>query len=328
MKRHNFIENCTLLLMLSILNVSNSLAGDTVRDCDPEPTDMSINYGEFMTGGNCAISGGGEVDLFRFNGSAGDVVLLGLGDGNGSSLVNPCFEVRDPANQIVVPLGCAPDDNKRVVEFLLPSSGSYLILVQEDSNDAGGYGLSLDRMAPPTASSDSILCYGCQINSNIISLGDLDPYLLSATTGDQILITLIDRSSSSLLNPCMSLRYPDGTKTLNGTRICAPDDSVTTIEETISETGIYTILVDEDSNDQVGFGLDVQCLFGPCAGPQPPAPNKPVISIKGGYIKLDTTGGGTPPSSDCMSSSDEGRMVYDSISNTIYICSQSGWLTK
>ena len=44
---------------------------------------------------------------------------------------------------------------------------------------------------------------------------------------------------------------------------------MTTIEETISETGVYTILVEEDSINGVGFGLDVQCLFGSCAGPQP-----------------------------------------------------------
>ena len=49
-----------------------------------EPTDMLIGYGEFLTGDNCVISGGGEVDLFRFDAAAGDYVLLSLGDGSPS----------------------------------------------------------------------------------------------------------------------------------------------------------------------------------------------------------------------------------------------------
>ena len=122
--------------------------------------------------------------------------------------------------------GCASDDNKRVIEFTLPSSESYLILVREDSSDAGSYGLSLDRLAPPTASSDSFPCYGCEIDSDIGALGDLDPYLISATTGDLLLITLIDRNGNSFINPCMSLRNPDGTPTQNGALTCAPDDGV------------------------------------------------------------------------------------------------------
>lgn len=270
----NPIKTFFLMLILLASSVSISFAGDTVMDCDPEPTDMNIAYGEFMTGGNCVIGSGGDVDLFRFNGTAGDHVVLSLGDGTFSSLQNPCFEVRDSANQIVVPNTCTASNNKRVVEFLLPSSGSYLILVKENSNDAVHYGLSLERLVPPTASSDTIPCYGCMIASDISALGDLDPYLFSASAGDQILITLTDGTFSSLQNPCMSLRNLDGIPTSNGANKCAPSNNVTTIEQTIPETGTYTILVSEDSNDAVNFGLDVQCLVGPCIGTlllQPPA---------------------------------------------------------
>ena len=265
---NNFKKNFFLMLILLASSVSVSYAGDTVMDCDPEPTDMNIAYGEFMTGGNCAIGSGGDVDLFRFNGTAGDFVLLSLGDGSGSPFEDPCFEVRDPTNQIVVPNGCPSNTNKRVVEFLLPSSGSYLILVREDSNNSVPYGLSLDRLVPPTVSSDTIPCYGCMIASDISALGDLDPYLFSASAGDQILITLTDGSGSPFENPCMSLRNLAGTPTSNGARKCTPNSSVTTIEQAIPETGTYTILVSEDSNGAINFGLDLQCLVGPCKGTQ------------------------------------------------------------
>ena len=265
---NNFKKNFFLVLILLASSFSVSYAGDTVMDCDPEPTDMNIAYGEFMTGGNCVIGSGGDVDLFRFNGSVGDYVVLSLGDGGSSNFTQPCFEVRDPANQIVIPNTCAPNSSKRVKELLLPSSGSYLILVREDSNDAVSYGLNLDRLVPPTASSDPVPCYGCLINSSIVSKGDMDPYFFSASAGDQVLITLGDGGSSNFTQPCMSLRNLAGTPTSEGARKCTPNNSVTTIEQTIPETGVYTILVSEDSNDAVNFGLDVQCLVGPCKGTQ------------------------------------------------------------
>lgn len=51
----------------------------------------------------------------------------------------------------------------------------------------------------------------------------------------------------------------------------------------------------------------------------------PQISIEGGYIKLDTTGGGSPPVADCAEDAHEGRMVFDETANNLYICGQSGW---
>lgn len=51
------------------------------------------------------------------------------------------------------------------------------------------------------------------------------------------------------------------------------------------------------------------------------------ISVKDGYIKLDTID--APPSTniDCVDVSQEGRMVVDSVNNLLYICTQSGWKT-
>lgn len=54
--------------------------------------------------------------------------------------------------------------------------------------------------------------------------------------------------------------------------------------------------------------------------------NKPQISVKGGFIKLDITGGILPSNEDCSSSEHYGRQVYDEIYGRLYICSQSGWL--
>ncbi len=46
-----------------------------------------------------------------------------------------------------------------------------------------------------------------------------------------------------------------------------------------------------------------------------------------GYIQLDLTVG-IPPSSDCDQSTEYGRMIIDSSAGLLYLCSDSGWLSK
>lgn len=50
-------------------------AEDEVRECDPEPTDMTVTYGDRIT---CKLSGGGDSDIFRLQGTAGDRIIFGL----------------------------------------------------------------------------------------------------------------------------------------------------------------------------------------------------------------------------------------------------------
>jgi len=54
---------------------------------------------------------------------------------------------------------------------------------------------------------------------------------------------------------------------------------------------------------------------------------KPQISVKGGFIKLDVTGGNPPSSTDCTIPEHHfGRMVADEVNNTLYLCTDSGWM--
>ena len=56
--------------------------------------------------------------------------------------------------------------------------------------------------------------------------------------------------------------------------------------------------------------------------------NKPQISVADGFIKLDATQGTSPGDSDCTLPDHYGRMVFDDSNELLYICSQSGWVTK
>lgn len=56
--------------------------------------------------------------------------------------------------------------------------------------------------------------------------------------------------------------------------------------------------------------------------------DKPQISVADGFIKLDATNGTAPGDSDCTLPDHYGRMVFDDSNDLLYICSQSGWVTK
>ncbi|WP_186343237.1 DUF1554 domain-containing protein [Allochromatium palmeri] len=52
---------------------------------------------------------------------------------------------------------------------------------------------------------------------------------------------------------------------------------------------------------------------------------KPQITVKGGFIKLDVTGGVSPNHNDCINSDHYGRQVYNEVTGSLFICSASGW---
>lgn len=51
------------------------------------------------------------------------------------------------------------------------------------------------------------------------------------------------------------------------------------------------------------------------------------LVIKQGYLQLALTAG-VPPSGDCDSSTERGRMKVDSAAGLLYICRDSGWVAK
>lgn len=79
---------------------------------------------------------------------------------------------------------------------------------------------------------------------------------------------------------------------------------------------------DERDEDNVGT------IFGSYALRDGEVINRPQISVLDGFIKLDATQGIVPDEADCTLQDHYGRMVFDEINELIYVCSQSGWITK
>jgi 2,3,4,5-tetrahydropyridine-2-carboxylate N-succinyltransferase len=72
--------------------------------------------------------------------------------------------------------------------------------------------------------------------------------------------------------------------------------------------------------DDIGRDFRITFLFDDAA-PQSE------VQIKG-YIQLATTSGNTPSNSDCDEDTEYGRMKVDEVNDLLYICTQSGWVSK
>lgn len=59
----------------------------------------------------------------------------------------------------------------------------------------------------------------------------------------------------------------------------------------------------------------------------PKQDNLSMITVKGGYIQLETTVL-TPAATHCAAAAHEGRMIVDTVNDLLYICTQSGWIAK
>lgn len=98
-------------------------APEPLIQCEPEPTDMDIAIGDIVA---CAITPAGETDIFRFQGTAGTVILLALTDlspGCGGFFDDSCPVAQLFCAGVVTPLlVVGPGSGKGQVE--IPQTGS------------------------------------------------------------------------------------------------------------------------------------------------------------------------------------------------------------
>jgi hypothetical protein len=154
------------VLVIVVASAVDPAWAQSTKVCDPEPTDMTLTYKDPTI--NCAIDAIADVDLFRFQASAGDSVRIVLSETG--LFAEPCFEVRDPTNAVVVPTQC--DFSSTQTDFDVVTSGRHTIIVSESGNDEGAtYDLTLLCLAGPCSdpgpnpglSLDHYKCYAASV---------------------------------------------------------------------------------------------------------------------------------------------------------------------
>ena len=135
------------------------------------------------------------------------------------------------------------------------------------------YGLSLERIAPPSASATPINPGGV-LSDTIDPVGDMDLFFFQGSNGDTVAVQAARQSGG---NPCIQLFDPDGMM-IGGT--CG--GSTARIDASLDQTGIHSILVFEWSNDTtMDYGLSYQCI-GVC-----PRVCSPFVDVCKGHWAYD-----------------------------------------
>jgi hypothetical protein len=121
-------------------------AAEVTKPCPAEPTDMLLTSGDHV---GCEISPVGDMDLFRFEGQAGEKVVL-VGTQKAGGIV--CMEMRGPApGDSVVASACNNPSYSSSVRLnpVIPASGLFTLRVTEDRSDQVlSYALTLERVYP------------------------------------------------------------------------------------------------------------------------------------------------------------------------------------
>lgn len=150
----------SLALVLTVALTPDHGLAQATKGCDAEPTDMMLTYKDPTI--VCAIDAVADVDLFRFNASVGDSVRIVLTE-TSSIFLGPCFEVRDPNNNVIVPQQCGATNT--VAEFDATTPGRHTLIVSDAGNDdTGGYNLSLSCLFGPCSPSPpgvQVVVTGC-----------------------------------------------------------------------------------------------------------------------------------------------------------------------
>lgn len=197
--------------------------------------------------GNISV---GDVDPWSFNADQGNLIVLSIGEVTSTSTLWPWIRLMSPTGAII---GEHWGYSVAQITTTAPSSGTYSVIVGSSDGSGiydgtGNYMLSLVRVPGSlltlTGDEGGFMTDGIS-HDGIITMGDLDPWILTAYKGDAIVLSIKEVSTSSTLWPWIRLITDSGT--IVGE---AWNHSAAQISLTAPSSGGYRVIV--GSKD--GFG--------------------------------------------------------------------------
>jgi hypothetical protein len=89
-----------------------------------KPTNMIVTYGELVT---CTVTPVGDIDLFQFQGTVGEAVIITASNANGATLPTPCVALFGPTGAQIGSTACTVTSSQ--LKATLASSGTHTIEV-------------------------------------------------------------------------------------------------------------------------------------------------------------------------------------------------------
>jgi hypothetical protein len=225
--------------------------------CDPEPTDQLVPYGTHVY--PCHIDPVGDADLYRFQGTAGEVVVIRAVDISGTGVIPSCaLELIRPAGTVV-----ASTSNSVLCEIqtTLDATGLFTARVTESGNNhLMSYSLQVDRLAPNFSAPAALNPGDTLVGLRIDPLGDTDLIMFNGESGDMVTFTVTDQAGDSTIPACQLEVYrPDGTLVL-----AVNDNESCVLNTTLDQTGVFAARVSElGDNNIMTYDIDYQCV-GTC----------------------------------------------------------------
>jgi hypothetical protein len=242
------IEAAVIAVSLLILNVS------------VQAEDMGkIHSGETKLG---TIAVEGEIDIFTFDGEAGQAVFIDITADN--SNLGPAIYLYRPNGTLELSLvGGDSATHLRIEEHLLQQTGVYTIALAAShgwgTSLTGAYGISLLLIPGNTSSSQDpdggAIASGHTYNYTINPVADTDAFTFYGTAGQAIFIDITANNSN--LGPAIYLYRPNRTLELS----LVGGDSATHLRiesHQLEQTGVYTIVLAAS----LGWGTSLTGAYG------------------------------------------------------------------
>ncbi len=161
----------------------------------------------------------GDLDVYTFNASAGNMFQLSVGDADSTSNFRPQITAYGPSGNQVGAALTGFTDTSEGITYVVPGTGSgmYTVIVQSDGgNTLGTYDLDL-VIAPATQAPDldgdgGPITSGQTKAGTINHYGDLDVYTFSAAAGNTFKLSVGDSDSNSAYRPQLTVYGPNGSQ--------------------------------------------------------------------------------------------------------------------
>ena len=141
-----------LVVSLTLFLPAISKAEIEGTQCNPEPTDMNIAYGDLIT---CNIDPVGDSDTFRFFGTEDEVIVIMAASG-----FRYCIDLIAPDNSRQT---ACKSTSRQSIDTTLDQTGTFTILLRDYyGSGSGEYALTLQCLNPPCGDDgpDDVFCNG------------------------------------------------------------------------------------------------------------------------------------------------------------------------
>ncbi len=232
----------------------------------------------------------GDLDQWSFTATAGDAVILRIGEVGVDSVFYPWIRLFSPTG---AQLGSQSNLLVAEIDVTAPLTGTYTVVVTTGDTGfraTGSYVLALSKIpggfVVPVGDEGGAMITGAD-HPGVIQRGDLDPWVFTAAPGNAIGLTVSKVGGDATFFPWIRLYGP------TGALLGSASGSVTAhINVTALQAGTYTVVV---ATGDTGFSASGSYVLSVLGVPPQSAPvlSRTIVSSSSARLSWSAVGGAT-----------------------------------